>query len=211
MYLNPVTPKNYGWLQLQLNDEYITHIWDCINTAPIASHKKNLIGHVEKSILVKDKNNKLFNDVMLMLIEEYGKHWGHEHTDIPMVDQYCQYYMSDFWVNYQNQHEYNPIHNHRGIYSFAAWLKIPTDFKEQAQHYTSVDANNPTNSSFIFEYTNTLGQIKTYMYQLDPSWEGTLLFFPSALRHAVHPFYDCEEQRVSISGNIMLRPKNENE
>ena len=26
-----------------------------------------------------------------------------------------------------------------------------TDFVEQAQHYTSVDANNPTNSSFIFD------------------------------------------------------------
>ena len=31
-----------------------------------------------------------------------------------------------------------------------------------------------------------------------------MLFFPSSLNHAVYPFYDCDEDRVSISGNIMV-------
>ena len=34
--------------------------------------------------------------------------------------------------------------------------------------------------------------------------EGTLLFFPSPLYHSVHPYFDCDEERISVSGNIRL-------
>ena len=32
--------------------------------------------------------------------------------------------------------------------------------------------------------------------------EGKMVFFPSALNHQVFPFYESDEERVSISGNI---------
>ena len=35
--------------------------------------------------------------------------------------------------------------------------------------------------------------------------EGWMVFFPSQLNHFVYPYYDCDEQRVSISGNVMLK------
>ena len=35
--------------------------------------------------------------------------------------------------------------------------------------------------------------------------EGTILFFPSELKHTVYPFYNCEEDRISISGNIAIK------
>ena len=31
-----------------------------------------------------------------------------------------------------------------------------------------------------------------------------LLFFPASMYHQVYPFYDCKEERISISGNIGL-------
>ena len=31
-----------------------------------------------------------------------------------------------------------------------------------------------------------------------------MLFFPAKLMHTVYPFYDCDEERISISGNIKL-------
>ena len=207
MYVTPVQPDNYGWLQVELDNEYLNHIWDCVRSASGQSYKKSLIGHIEKSILLKDKKNKLFKGLLLKLVNDYGNHWSHKHTYVGCEGVKLEYYLHDFWVNYQNQHEYNPIHNHGGMYSFAAWLKIPTDFDEQAQHYTAKDANRSTNSAFSFEYTDIFGEIRTYLYQLKPSWQGTLLFFPSKLRHAVYPYYNCDEQRISISGNISLRPK----
>ena len=38
------------------------------------------------------------------------------------------YYLREMWVNYQKQHEFNPLHYHSGIYSFVVWMKIPTDW-----------------------------------------------------------------------------------
>ena len=38
-----------------------------------------------------------------------------------------------------------------------------------------------------------------------------MLFFPSFLRHQVFPFYECEEERVTISGNICLYDPNKPE
>jgi len=31
------------------------------------------------------------------------------------------------------------------------------------------------------------------------------MIFPAALNHQVYPFYECDEKRVSISGNICWR------
>ena len=57
---------------------------------------------------------------------------------------------------------------------------------------------------FEFEYINILGHIKTFAYLLNSDYEGTMLFFPAALRHCVYPFYNTDEPRISISGNIAL-------
>ena len=57
---------------------------------------------------------------------------------------------------------------------------------------------------FEFEYVDMLGQISNFPYYMEPELEGTMLFFPSKLLHAVYPFYNCEEDRISISGNICL-------
>ena len=46
--------------------------------------------------------------------------------------------------------------------------------------------------------------IEHYDYPLDKKSEGQMLFFPARLQHTVYPFLNCEEERVSISGNICL-------
>ena len=42
---------------------------------------------------------------------------------------------------------------------------------------------------------------------MNPDMEGTMVFFPAKLQHSVNPFYECDEQRISIAGNIALRPE----
>ena len=48
-----------------------------------------------------------------------------------------EYHLSNFWVNFQHQHEFNPAHNHTGIYSFVVWLQIPTTHREQNEDNVS--------------------------------------------------------------------------
>jgi len=204
-------PTTYGWIEVPLNDHLINHIWSCVNDAH-DNAKSILVGHIEKSLHMEDKNNRLFDQLLKPLIITYGRKWSHDHSKIPIFkyigdDDLYEYKLEQFWVNYQNKHEFNPVHNHGGVYSFAAWLKIPTDHYEQSQIYNAKDANSPINSAFCFHYTDSLGNLRTTTYEQRPEMEGTLLFFPARLNHEVYPYYECDDQRVSISGNIWLRPK----
>ena len=58
--------------------------------------------------------------------------------------------------------------------------------------------------SFLFEYTSMVGEVRELEYKLGKKYEGTMLFFPSKLQHEVFPFYNCDEDRISISGNICI-------
>jgi hypothetical protein len=81
-------------------------------------------------------------------------------------------------------------------------MKIPTRWIEQNFSNDVKSSTKPVRSSFTFTYTNILGEIVTYEYRLNPEDEGTILFFPGKLNHQVYPFYNSDEVRVSISGNI---------
>ena len=114
-------------------------------------------------------------------------------------------YLNDWWVNYQHEGDYNPLHDHGGIFSFVIWMKIPTDWRDQKKLPRSTHSTSSTVSNFQFVYTNHLGKITSHTYYMSPEMEGRMLFFPANLKHTVYPFYDCKEERISISGNISVR------
>ena len=65
--------------------------------------------------------------------------------------------------------------------------------------------NNRTRGGcFQFNYQNILGDCQTWQYELDKTWEGHMLLFPSKLQHAVYPFYTSDEDRITVAGNIIL-------
>ena len=53
-------------------------------------------------------------------------------------------------------------------------------------------------------HTNILGRTQIHYYQLEKEDEGKMVIFPSNLRHQVYPFYNCDEERISVSGNILV-------
>ena len=83
-------------------------------------------------------------------------------------------------------------------------MKIPTKHFEQNKNPISLNANTHAISAFQFQFTDILGQIRPYLYEMNPEIEGKMLFFPSKLSHTVYPFFNCGEDRISISGNIIL-------
>ena len=46
-----------------------------------------------------------------------------------------------------------------------------------------------------------IGQIFRY-----PKFEGYMILFPARLRHCVYPFYETNEPRISIAGNLSYSP-----
>jgi len=68
------------------------------------------------------------------------------------------------------------------------------------------NSNAPLNSLFEFIFTDFLGRIVSNKINVDKSYEGTIIMFPSALNHTVHPFYTSDDYRISISGNLVVAP-----
>ena len=115
------------------------------------------------------------------------------------------YHLNTWWVNYQKENEFNPLHHHNGIYSFVIWMKIPTNFEDQKKLKIAFESNSNSISNFSFTYNDILGNNNVFYYPMSKEVEGTMLFFPSQLHHQVYPFYNCDDYRITISGNILCK------
>ena len=205
MKIKTVYPNNVGWFEIKLDEIYMKHLWDCIKN-PVSDHKSKLAGNISKSQLINDKNNFFFDEVLLPACHKYVEDFKSVPVkELPVSERHA-IYLSTMWVNYQKQTEFNPRHHHTGIYSFVVWMKIPTNFEDQRKLKIAESTSNFI-SNFCFDYKNMLGHETGSVYKMSPEMEGIMLFFPSELNHAVYPFYNCDEERISISGNLMLDTK----
>ena len=202
MSIKAFRPSLGGWLEKKLSREQMIYLWDIIGESE-GDLKKELAGNITKSAGLVDRDNWFWNNVLHELCGRYTTEFYNVGFNFP-ISRNVPYYLADFWVNYQYQTEFNTIHNHFGIYSFVIWMKIPTDYREQKQ-LPIARANSSSISNFQFQYMNMLGEPSNHTYEMSPSREGTLLFFPSKLMHSVYPFYNCDKERVSISGNVCLK------
>ena len=110
----------------------------------------------------------------------------------------------DFWVNFQNKHEFNPFHMHLATISFVIWMKIPYEYDNERKTQEAKGLGEQCRSGcFEILYTDIFGRILNYIYPLSSNSEGTVLIFPSQLSHQVYPFYTSDEERISISGNLL--------
>ncbi len=199
---------NLGWIETQLDEHHIEFLWKRIKESDGKSMKDNLIGNISKSLIIEDRANFFFKKVLLPHVQKYRNTYQgdpirpHVYGNVDMV-------LNGFWANYQYQHEFNPYHHHGGIYSFVVWLKIPYDWKEQHNlpFMEGIKDSDRKASDFEFEYCDLLGDIRNHSFKLDKSMEGRMLFFPAGLRHTVYPFYNCEEPRISVAGNVWFKTK----
>ena len=194
-----IMPPNEGWLEYNLNSKELDYVWKCIDNSGRNTNAE-LAGNISGSYKLEDTDNWFFNNSILPLIEIYSNKFTNRGATVPVFGRY-PYTMATWWVNHQKQHEFNPIHLHTGIYSFVIWLKIPFSWEDQNRDNIT---NTPTKSCFEFSYNNILGESSSYTYRTSTINEGTLLFFPSELKHIVYPFYNCNEDRVSVSGNVYI-------
>ena len=81
-------------------------------------------------------------------------------------------------------------------------MKIPYHYEDEKKR--TKDIHGMTRSgAFEFIFNNALGQIQRTYYYLSPEYEGEMLVFPAQLFHQVYPFYTSDEDRISISGNLV--------
>ena len=110
--------------------------------------------------------------------------------------------LTDCWANFQNPGEYMIPHTHRGLFSFALWLRVPFTQAEEREWRESNGKPSTALHAFAFHYTDALGRITPYEIPVDREWEGTLVLFPCEMMHSVTPFYSTDQQRITVSGNV---------
>jgi len=182
-------------------------LWEYISTAKENPNPYNngLAGNLSSSLTLNDTDNWFMINTLMPIIGKYKEIFEKSlavHNKI-VFQKNIPYALIKLWVNFQKQHEFNPMHNHSGVYSFVVFMKIPTDWREQHEIPFVKESNSPKASNFEFVYTDVMGTIGQYTYKLDSSFEGIMLFFPAEMMHTVYPFYNCEEERITISGNIV--------
>ena len=185
--------------ETKLPKDILDTLWRYIGKATDRLNHK-LAGNIDESLILEDEEDTLLL-FLTPVVERYLNTVRVKISDYDKISSELK--LESLWVNYQKQHEFNPLHNHFGLISFVIWMKIPTDWKEQHKLPFAKNSNGPVASDFQFTYTDILGHVQDYSIPMDSDKEGVILLFPSRLRHQVYPFYNCDKERISISGNII--------
>ena len=171
------------------------------------SHK--LVGKVHKEVQIPVRNKEhrelLFTTMRGACVDylkesiknntAYG--WKKIAGDaVPTMDNI---HMAHSWVVSQYAGEYNPWHHHSGDFSAVIYLKLPPKMNEEIKedwkdHY-------PANGLIEFMFGENLG-FRSDILKFKPE-VGTLLMFPSWLKHFVYPF-KSEGERRSMSFNAHM-------
>ena len=226
--INLINPKNYGIVEIDLSESILDYLWKISNKSKNKKEclKNLLAGNISNSYSVEDENNYFYNEVLEPALKIY---WSSSHGHNPIMSypyhRDCfvkeignannfEFKLADIWVNYQKKHEFNPIHNHGGVYSFVIWLKIPYDYEDQCKlpQFKGTKKIDLKPGCFEFRYVDMLGYPASKIYFLNKEeHEGKMVLFPAMLNHQVYPFYNIDEERVSMSGNIFFSPPTKNE
>ena len=193
------------WIDTRLTKEEIKFLNDAISEDKKKSHSKKLSGNISYSAVIEDKNNWFYESALKRLTERMF-YWDWNNFSKYQIEkdesQLPEFEMYRFWINYQRQHDFNPLHAHLGLFSFVVFMKIPTHWEKQ-HSFPHFDV--PSASDFAFVWSEKDSELCTTInFKLSPEDEGRILFFPAFLHHQVYPFYECEEERITIAGNIRL-------
>ena len=208
-------------IPLEAIDELNEHIdTDLIVNAEDFSDK--LVGQInrnEKSaqtgFSLEDETGKAFSTVLKKLAETYMK-------NVTKLDFAAQ--VNDAWTVHSYEGDYNPLHDHGsktpiGL-SCIMYLKVPdsiANIPNPTEEFAGLNSSSGAVDGFTYFTWGSNGMRDVHM--LRPSTEeyvkpevGTLIMFPSWLRHSVNPFFgDGERRTFSANINIMKKVINDNE
>jgi len=193
---------NYGFIKDTLPSQLFADLKSEIDSIDFENSEKfnqHLAGNIKFEFKL-DKNKKSLEEYVVSLCKQYKEAWDLRHTRKDLGNENLE--LQSYWVNFQRKNEFNPMHTHDGLFSFAIWVKVPYRFQDELQESHVRNTNMPRAGMFSFIYTNIFGEVREAEFPVDSTFEGQIFLFPSCLPHTVYPFSTSDEYRISISGNI---------
>lgn len=200
--------NSIGFGLTKLTDQQLQPIKDEINEIQnnFSNYTKvcdSLAGNIEHEYEL-NKTHTYIKNLVRPYINECEKQFNYLHNinilnkDLPLEMD------STPWVNFMKKHEFNPTHDHSGVYSFVIWIDVPFDIEEEKSQNYCKDSRRCLPGYFQFSYINSLGKISHYDMPVDKTYNNMMVVFPSELKHTVYPFSTSDKYRISVSGNYTL-------
>ncbi len=230
-------PKNPGGIEIAMRPKVAVNIMRCQIPAEVISelnqhikdviipnnvdHSKGLVGQIrqnERSAQLTfphegDEVGEMFSGVLQRLAREFvDRSIGIE----------CETSMESMWTVHSYSGDYNPVHDHgtrtpMGV-SCIMYLKVPrciATLGNPSENFEGLNESSGAVDGFTYLTWGTNGMRDINM--LRPITEeyikpevGTLIMFPSWLRHGVMPFFgkeDDERRTFSANINVTLKEK----
>jgi len=118
-------------------------------------------------------------------------------------------YLANLWVNFMKKHEFNPVHKHFGVFSFVIFVQVPFIFEDQAKISPGAESNSISAGALDFIHMGQDNDIRSATKLVDKTYEGSGYIFPANLCHTVYPYYEIDEERITVSGNLFFVGKTE--
>lgn len=201
---------NYGFIGAKFSESDLAPIKTEINNIQnnfelYKDQKRNnkLAGNIKREYQLIE-SQKYIEKLLMPLVGAYDKDFNYMRT-VSMLTSNVPIVLDDCWVNFQRKYEFNPAHNHSGIYSFVIWINVPYDMEEERKLSPGAESNDNSAGSFSFLYNDTTGKINPFTIPIDKNMENNVVFFPSNIFHTVYPFFSSDGYRISVSGNFKLK------
>tara|TARA_B100000073_G_scaffold348339_1_gene366522 strand:+ start:8059 stop:8736 length:678 start_codon:yes stop_codon:yes gene_type:complete len=203
----------------KLSQPMFDYLWNCIDVAKEKKITKpgdgfpayeledpqNLIIKYLMNVLFNEKDNpKMFN----FINGEIRKNMeviARLNSKLLQDNKELAPRLNGLWVNFQKKYEFQPPHQHDGMFSFVIWMDIPYDCEDEKKlHITRPTEAVSLVGNFTFVHSNdNCRSVSQHFIPMSPRMNGYCCFFPSDLCHQVYPFHTSDKERISISGNIV--------
>ena len=203
LFCNDIAPlqvpkKNFDWLKKEVFNSKKTGI----------KHNKRLAGHIKEEYYM-EKVTPDFHDFLCSQAINH-KSFARHNKKLDILSEDRPLFLENLWVNFQKKHEFNPIHDHTGLFSFVIFVKIPYDIYKEENYFSEVGRGDRKHSFTETSKLNFLniepnGTIVTTSVPVDKSFEGKMFMFPAKQCHLVYPFYTSNDYRITVSGNIKIK------
>ena len=190
---NELNLPNFGILFSKIPEDLLIKLKiECLN---FIGKEKMISGLTSNGVAdhyyLEDNNIELFN-FLSQGLQKYDKKYNYLKS-FKLLNKDAPLIFKKPWFNIQKKGEFIPNHTHDGVLSYSIWIQIPNLNK---------NSNNEFAGCFEIQYQNILGARLTHLITLNKNSESKFVLFPSMLSHCVYPFFDTDELRISISGNI---------
>jgi hypothetical protein len=135
---------SYGYLQDRIPEDLYNSLLRYISLEENKKIKynKELAGQIEEEYFLSNIDEEFYiklEKYLLDLVDVYDDIFKYNSRYKISINN-MPFKLGTLWVNYQKKYEYNPIHDHSGVYSFVIWIKIPYNLKDEEKNPSSINS-----------------------------------------------------------------------